>query len=293
MPLVFLFPSRPRRFADPVEPDNLAAEVAPQETAMRRAFLAAVREMLVVLDAADTRNGVSAGTLSDMLRAFDRVLTERGQPVLGEAFTRGAQFAYGKLAQTATVGYTFDLIDPEAVLWSQIHSATMVTQVSDETRRAIRAAITRALSLGADPRDVARQIERLIGLTERDVLAVGNLRTRLIEEGRSDAQIERMVTKYANRLLRRRAETIAIHETMQAANRGQEALWANAVRDGLLVESEWERKWIVARDERTCKLCRPLDGKRAPMLGGSFEGGVLYPPRHVRCRCVTGLVRKR
>lgn len=293
MSLAFLAPARSRRFADPRETDDLADAVSGEETALRRAFLAAVREMLVVLESADTSNGVSSTVLSDMLRAFDTTLTERGQPSLEQAHTRGAQFAYDRLPRSVTVGYSFDLINPEAVLWSQIHSATMVTSVSDETRRAIRSAITRALSLGADPRDVARQIHDLIGLTERDALAVGNLRTRLIEEGRSDAQIERMVARYAARLLRRRAETIAIHETMTAANRGQEALWSNAVGDGLLVASEWERKWIIARDERTCKLCRPLDGKRAPMLGGSFEGGVVYPPRHVRCRCTTGLVRKR
>jgi hypothetical protein len=140
---------------------------------------------------------------------------------------------------------------------------------------------------------VAREIRALIGLAERDALAVGNLQTTLLEDGRRPEQVERMVARYANRLLRRRAETIARTEIMTAANRGQEALWSQAVADGVLAEADWERMWLVAKDERTCTVCEPLDRKRAPMLGGTFPGGIVGPPVHPRCRCTTGLVEKR
>lgn len=89
------------------------------------------------------------------------------------------------------------------------------------------------------------------------------------------------------------ANEVYTGNTMTAANRGQEALWSQAVADGLLAEADWERMWLVAKDERTCKVCQPLDRKRAPMLGGTFPGGVAGPPIHPRCRCATGLIEKR
>lgn len=291
--VAFLAPIQPRRFAEP-EPgaDDLADAVTTEEAKLRRSFLAAVASMLLLFDDADTRSNVPSGLVYDLVRELDRVLTDRGQPALLAAFVQGATFAAERLP-VASVGLTFNLVNQRAVDWAARQSATMVTLVGDETRRAIRAIITRAVRDGLSPAQVARQIRALIGLTERDALAVGNLQTTLLEEGRKPGQVERMVSRYANRLLRRRAETIARTEIMTAANRGQEALWSQAVADGLLSESDWERMWLVAKDERTCKVCKPLDRKRAPMLGGTFPGGVAGPPVHPRCRCTTGLVEKR
>ncbi len=293
MALAFLAPIRPRRFAELDDATgNLADSVTAEEAKLRRAFLAAVAAMLLLFDGADTRDGVPSGLVYDLVRELDRVLTDRGQPALLAAFVRGATFAADRLP-VASIGLTFNLDNQRAVDWAARQSAAMVTLVGDETRRAIRTIITRAARDGLSPAQVAREIRALIGLTERDALAVGNLQTTLLEDGRKPAQVERMVARYANRLLRWRAETIARTEIMTAANRGQEALWSQAVADGLLAEADWERLWLVAKDERTCKVCQPLDGKRAQMLGGTFTGGVAGPPVHPRCRCTTGLVEKR
>ena len=293
MALAFLAPIRPRVFAEHDDAmDDLADAVLPDETKLRRSFLAAVAAMLLLFDDADTRYGISEGLIFDLVRELNRVLTERGQPALLAAFVRGATFAHDRLP-VASVGLTFNLVNQRAVDWAARQSATMVTLVGDETRRAIRTIITRAVRDGLSPARVAREIRALIGLAERDALAVGNLQTTLLEDGRRPEQVERMVARYANRLLRRRAETIARTEIMTAANRGQEALWSQAVADGVLAEADWERMWLVAKDERTCTVCEPLDRKRAPMLGGTFPGGIVGPPVHPRCRCTTGLVEKR
>ncbi len=285
MTLVFLAPV-PRRFAD-TEPDELAESVQSDETALRRAFLAAVRSMEPLIEA-----GVGSDVIRAMMAEFDSVLSERGRPILERTYLGGATFARDRLPRQASLSVSFDLVNPKAVAWADQHTGEMVTQVSSQTRKAIRATIRDALNDGASPEEVARRVRALIGLTERDALAVGRLRTELEESGRTGEQIDRQTARYAQRLLRRRAETIARHETMQAANRGQEGLWQQAVDDELLVASEWQRVWMIARDERTCKVCRPLDGKHAPMLSGSFPGGISGPPAHVICRCVTGLVRR-
>lgn len=254
---------------------------------MRRAFLASVNAMRAQLG-----DELSFELLGIMADEFDRELSERSRQPLTSGYLRGAAFARDRLPGEASLSVSFNLVNPKAVQWADQHAAAMVTQVGGETRTAIRSIIREALNDGASPGEVTRRIRDLIGLTERDALAVGRLRTRLEEEGRSDDQIGRLTKAYADRLLRRRAQTIARHETMQAANQGQRGLWQQAADDGLLLASEWERRWMIARDERTCAICRPLDGKRAPMLTGSFPGGITGPPIHVQCRCVTGLVRK-
>lgn len=283
MPFAFMAPA-PRRFAEPAEPaDDLAGRVADDETAMRRAFLSSVRAMLTVFDDGDTGGGISPSLISDMIGELERQLSDRAAPIQGQSYLTGATFARDRLPRDARLGVRFDLVNPKAVEWADLHTGAMVTQVSDQTRKAIRATIRQALDDGLPPSEVARRIRSLIGLTERDALAVGRLRTRLEDEDRAPDQVERMTTRYANRLLRRRAQTIARHETMQAANAGQLGLWRQSVDDGLLLESEWERRWITAHDERTCPICKPLDGTRAPMLTGAFPGGYGQPPAHVTC----------
>lgn len=294
MAFVFLAP-RPaaRRFADAPdgEPEQFAGAVVDEERAFRRAFLGAVAAAVVVLADADTVDGVSPALVADLVREIERVLTERGQDALSGAFLAGAGLARDRLV-TATVGLSFDLVNELAVRWAAVSSAALVSEISDSTRRAIRQTIRRAVRDGIAPRDVARLLEPLVGLTERDALAVGKLSTSLIEEGRSSSAVDRLVARYANRLLRARAETIARTEILTAANRGQEGLWQQAVSDGLLDPGAWERVWIVARDERLCTVCRPLDRTRAPLLGGAFEGGLIGPPAHPRCRCTSGLVER-
>jgi len=297
MALVFLAPFRPaRRFAEPSgnDPESLADLLADDEGAYRRAFLAAVAAMAGLLADADAEDGVPPSLVGDMVRALDRVLTERGQDILIRAFLIGAAHARDRLPDdgAASVAIRFDLVNELAVRWAAVHGGSMVTAVSDETRRALRGIISRAVRDGTAPRNVARLVGLLVGLTERDALAVGKLRTSLIEEGRSSSAVDRLVVRYANRLLRARAETIARTEILTAANRGQEGLWQQAVSDGLLDPNAWERVWIVARDERLCTVCRPLDRTRAPLLGGAFEGGLTGPPAHPRCRCTSGLVER-
>ncbi|MEN3051312.1 MAG: phage minor head protein [Candidatus Methanosuratincola petrocarbonis] len=158
-----------------------------------------------------------------------------------------------------------------------------ITAITEETRAGIVKALTEAIRWGENPRKAARRIRGLIGLTERQALALSNHQRSLIEIGLSSQEIEKRVLRLGRRYLRRRAETIARTEFSFAYNRGQLSAWGDAQRQGLVPPTA-TREWLTAGDDRVCPLCIGLEGERV-MLDEPFPGGFPMPPAHPNCRC--------
>jgi len=198
-----------------------------------------------------------------------------------------------RLGEKLKAELRFDLLNPRAVEFINQHTGELITQITEESRQAIRAIIRQAFEEGGHPYEQARKIRNYIGLTERQMRAVDNYWRRLAEDGtRPLKQVNEMADNYAKRLLRRRAELIARTETMAASNYGVRECWSQAVEEGLLDPNEVEREWIYTPDERACERCEEMDGKRAP-INGTYEGGIVGPPLHPACRCCEGIARRR
>jgi SPP1 gp7 family putative phage head morphogenesis protein len=206
--------------------------------------------------------------------------------------------------QTVTVSFRFDRTNPSAVLWVERHAAELVTEVTDQTRRAIRKIITKAFVEGIPPREAAVLLRKVVGLHSRDEEALSNLKQRILEnpggkvyagkrairvpeKGMTNKALRDTLSKYADRLHNRRALLIARTETIRGSNEGQAQLWNQAVDAGKLSRTA-KRVWITTPDERLCPICEGLEGKIAP-LNGSFDGRFSGPPAHPACRCTTGL----
>lgn len=107
----------------------------------------------------------------------------------------------------------------------------------------------------------------------------------------SAGQINKMVGRYRDRMLRRRAETIARTEAARANAIGVQDAWRQAIDEGRVDESLVRRQWIVADDERLCPICAAIPGDnpkegvemRQPFVTG--KGAVMLPPVHPNCRC--------
>jgi len=184
-----------------------------------------------------------------------------------------------------------------------------------ESQQAVRDMLEAGLREGLNPREVAERLKQIVGMNRRQTEALGKFRTRLeakatqeiaakaaAGKGRvSTAREMRKASVHINRLVARkraeyvadRAENIARTEVMQALNDGRRAQWDRLVAEGVISPGEWDQEWIIADDERTCVLCRPFDGQRAP-IGGSFMSKEFRisrgPPEHPRCRCTIRLV---
>jgi hypothetical protein len=168
-----------------------------------------------------------------------------------------------------------------------------ITAITEESRNALRDLLTEGLRQGRPPADLARSLREVIGLNRPQARVLANFRATLEAAGRDPAQIERMVARKSGALLNQRARVIATNETMRALNEGKRAQWDRLVEEGHLSSSDWEREWVTAADERTCRICLPFHGARAD-LGGAFtsrDGTVSSgPPEHVLCRCIERLV---
>lgn len=178
----------------------------------------------------------------------------------------------------------FDVANPEAIAWAETRAAQLVTDVTTEARAAIRTVVSEGFGQGIPVREQAKLIRASVGLTERDAGAVMKRQLKMLADGVDPVKATARAEKYANKLLRARAQTIARTESMRAANEGQLQLWRQAQDKGLL-SAEAQKVWITADP---CPICAPLEGETVG-VNESFSIGT-DPPAHPRCRCTIGLV---
>ena len=286
-----------RERAIPGDPDEfplLTRLAARMEPPARRAFLAAVLGAAAAVSLEALAEAIQAGQVSHIeaaaqLGKLGADLRRQLLPVLGNVFALGVQVGSGALGEVGA-SVRFDLRNPEAIRWVQARGAELVTGVTDDTRLVIRSLVEAAFREGRAPRDLARDIQKVIGLTPRQAAAVQNFRERLIAEGVPFDRVMARSERYAQAQLRSRALNIARTETLTASNEGQQELWQAARAQGLLNPATTRRIWLVTDDDRLDEeICEPLDGEEAP-LDAPFPGGIMRPPAHPQCRCAVGLV---
>lgn len=259
------------------------------EPALKARFLKAMRE---------ARGAIDVRRLAELLEAHDpgvlervgfwRVVREDLQaaihPTIRETVTLMGQQAARPL------GIRFDLTNPLAVRVIEERGAALVTEITDQSRRAIQRLVTQSFQQGIEPQELARRIVQHIGLTPQYSQAVENFRLRQLEtvaEGLANQRAD----AYADRLLRHRATVIARTEVIGAANASQQALWQQSAQEGL-IRPDAKRVWIVTPDDRLCPICAPMEGQEVG-LSEPFQsadvGSVMNPPAHPQCRCAEGL----
>jgi hypothetical protein len=261
------------------------------------------------------QRGISAGRVYDAIARGDiaavQMMTARlsadlqqAARTITRAFVEGVAVAKVALGQDTTGIARLDITNPLAIDAALkpagfIENAAgqmrrrWVTNVTTETRQAIRAIVAKSFKDGLSPRDTAALIKPIIGLTRAQALAVATRHHSLIASGMSRARAAVDRDKYAERLRARRATTIARTEIIQASADGQIAVWKQAQRSGLLPNGVM-KQWIVTPDDRLCPNCGAMYGPRAlAPIDGMFLtplGPRTGPTMHPNCRCAVVLV---
>lgn len=216
------------------------------------------------------------------------------------------------------IAVSFNSVNQRAVRAMQARRLDLISELSEQQRRAVRVALLAGVERGVNPRQQARELVRIIGLTPGLVRAVERYRNALergsrsalrntLRDRRFDStvrrasgrgarpltaeQIDRMVGRYSERLLYYRARTIAQTEALGAVHAGSEEMYSQAVDDGHLQAEELMREWRTARDERVRHSHRALHGMRRPH--GEPFGVLMYPgdpaapiEERIGCRCI-------
>jgi len=191
---------------------------------------------------------------------------------------------------SAKVGFAFSAKDEGARLEAQRHAAQLVTNVSEETRKALRALIAKSIREGIPPLEAAKSIRSLVGMNASQAAAAMNYRAELKTQGLSEERVDKALEFYAARKVKERGDTIARTEVLSALNAGSLASWKQAQRKGFLPRNA-KKKFITTPDEKLCKTCRPMNKQEQPLQKPFIMpngGKLMFPPAHPRCRCTMG-----
>lgn len=261
---------------------------------MADAVVAAFEQLAAEIPVSAIEAAISSGNVSALIydaTAKTQAVFEDAVSVLNQAITIVGTAAAKELATALGTELAFDLTNQRAIDAVNEFGANMVTNVSEETIGALKDMLVDAYENGRTGAQLARDIQKKIGLTRRDVAQLRKLDAALeaqVAAGEvSELYADEFLAKWIKEKVKYRARVIAEHELNKASNLGQEALWQEADAKGLLPTGSI-RMWVVTPDDRLCNLCRPMAGETTP-VGQPFQtsvGPVATPQDiHVRCRC--------
>lgn len=300
---------------------------------------AILKDIVSAVEVGDINRAFQATGLSQAaLRPITAMLEqafEQGGVTTVETFPRVLNGTDGNRAV-----FRFDVRDSRAEAWLRENSSTLVTTIQEDTRTAIRNIIERNMKEGNNPRTTAldivgridpttgKRVGGVIGMTTQQENWVARARAELnngdrayfnralrdkrfdklieraIREGRplTKEEIQKIVTRYADSVLRYRGETIARTETQEALNRSQYEAIRQAVVNGHVSASAVRRVWDTAGDNRVRHSHRAMDGQKVGLEEAfTAPGGakLMYPGDRslgapgrltINCRCHTKLV---
>jgi len=243
-------------------------------------FAAAFSEALAVV-----RGSINLDELAVLLeqRRFEEAFEIVGRAasrlniIWSEQFVRaGTQTGDWLARNVGGIVIGFDQTNTRAVDAMRNNGLRLVSNFTQQQRRATNQALVQGITEGANPRDQARAFRNSIGLTQQQERWVRSyeqsLRSldrdalrRKLRDGRFDStvsrainsgdplseqQIQRMVKRYRERALKLRSETIARTEALRSVHEGTNEMYKQAIENGELRADQLVRIWNTAGDTR-------------------------------------------
>ena len=201
--------------------------------------------------------------------------------------------------------FELNMQTPGVVRWIRSRGAALVTVSTQTQKDAISLLLEEKIRQKYTVDELARLIRPTIGLYRQQTAAVERYYDKMVQSltkdhPRTKPQVIRQraltqATKYAERLHRQRAITIAQTEMAFAYNFGADEGIRQAQADFLI--GKVEKRWCTSGDDRVCPECSALDGRQIGMDELFFSGNRveydesgLYPPLHPRCACAVQYV---
>jgi len=268
------------------------------ERAMTSILAEAFRGLTADLDTATLSRALSSRSIGAAVQSFNWSTFGEKMSTTRVALLR--QLNDTGVAEARSLGkvvgsFVFDVTDPRATTWAAARSGELVVGIGESVRSEIRQLITSSFVNQIDPRQIAREIPRQIGLFPRWSAAVensyqSNLSSFLADGlSRVDAETRAssLAVTYRNRLIDARSMMIARTEVMTAANQGRAISWLQAGDSGLVSLAVSSKEWIAEAD--ACEECSSYDGEIVA-ASDSFSSGDPMPPAHPNCRCTAVLI---
>lgn len=281
--------------------------------------------------------GLNAARFADLFEAIRAAYLQSGLLAALEVPPLASSLTLGNAGRQFKIPFRFDITNPEAERWLRGHSSSLVSQILEDQRDNIRVTLTQGAAAGRGPRQTAldivgrigttgRRTGGTLGLTAQQVGFVANMRAELsdpqamagyftrtrrdkrfdatvrkaMREGRalSPAEVDKIVGRYADRLLQLRGEAIARSETLTAMNAARFESYRQAIEVGGMDPRNVVATWGASGDSRTRHSHAAMNGQRrvfgqpfttprgARMRYPGDTGLGAGPEETINCRCM-------
>lgn len=223
------------------------------------------------------------GYLAQWQQDYSKFINEAYAPIVNKAIKASAKALediIGRGAESMTYAFMDPFIDQ--------HGGKLIRELSENQYKAVNMLVRQAaMSDTMSARELAKAIRPTIGLTKYQSQSAYNRYMAAIEDGATPAKAREIQAKYAEKLHRQRADTIAITELAYAYNYAECQTMKDAYYFGKIGGAK--KQWSTAFDERVCPTCGKLDRETVD-LTSPFSNGLETPPAHPRCRCTVNYV---
>lgn len=195
--------------------------------------------------------------------------------------------------------FEFNSQTPGIREWIRDRGATLVTNSTEAQRQAVQYLLAEKIQNKYTVDELAQLIRPCVGLTIGQTSAAQKFYDNMVEnlkkehpktkEEKIRAKALDKTSKYAERLHRQRAMTIAMTESAAAYNFGADQGIRQAQGDYLI--GKCIKRWSTSGDDNVCTHCDELEGEEVGMEETFFSGNKvdytegLFPPLHPRCAC--------
>lgn len=289
---------------------------------IRKRFIAVMSRVKDAYTAAKLEQALAEGRIAEVLddvEAASGAFASRVQALQDLASHDTAEFLSANLDKLVS----YDAGNPKAVAVIQQNRARLVGGITEQQRQAIVEVLSTGTAAGDNPRKQAVRIRDVIGLTPKQAAAVARYRAGLEAPTplnpdeppdpeapaskpaptRPQEQIDRMVERVANRMIKARAETIARTESLSAVHEGLAQAFGQAIDNGTVDADQIVQRWVIGGTNH-----RPwhesMHGQEqpwgTPFTSGKgnllrWPGDVRAPPaERLNCQCAVArrIVRK-
>ena len=183
--------------------------------------------------------------------------------------------------------FDFDSTMTSVKGWVDSEGGKLIVNLTAAQVGSVGALLQDQIALGmTSPYILAQRIRPIVGLTEREALAVARFMASLTEEGVAANVINSQVANYTKFLHKNRASRIARTELSNAYNFGQMDSMRQAVAEGWLPGVP-EKSWM-AGGANPCEICQDNEAAGPIALDSVFPSGDEHPTAHPNCECAVG-----
>lgn len=294
------------------------------ETRLLAAFTGAVLGMRQDLSTDEIEQALQNGTAADLIdRAARRI--RRFSRRVNDAYVGSGDDAAEFLTKALGIEFDFDRTNARAVQVMATNRLGILQEFTRQQRENVGFVLSEATADGLNPREAARRFRQTVGLTSQQTQFVSNYRRQLeqldsgalrrqLRDKRFDRSVqaainsgaplaagkrEKLVSRYRDRWVKHRAETIARTEALSAVHQGSGEMFSQAIGAGELNPQNLIQIWNTAGDDRVRDSHETMNGQEQ-LIGVPFmtgNGAALMHPGDpsapaseiIDCRCVVGV----